>query len=92
MEDEAEEKSKEPQLELKSKKKGSKKEAGKDAKKGSEKEVAKGKKSLKKQKVDSPEKGETGTANKKKKNATIKIISTNCGLPFTLRFLWSWIA
>merc|ERR550532_835454 len=59
-EDEVEEKSKEPQLELKSKKKGS------------EKEVAKGKKSLKKQKVDSPEKEETGTANKKKKNASEK--------------------
>jgi len=69
-EDEAEEKLKEPKLELKSKKKGSKKEVGKDAKKGSEKELAKGKKSLKKQKVDSPEKGETGTAKKKKKNAS----------------------
>ena len=28
----------------------------------------------------------------KKKNATIEMISTNCELPFTLRFLWSWIA
>jgi ribosomal RNA methyltransferase Nop2 len=65
-----EEEVEEAKLELKSKKKGSKKEVGKDAKKGSEKELAKGKKSLKKQKVDSPEVVKTGTVKKKKKNAS----------------------
>merc|ERR1719234_1045693 len=88
-EDEEEEKVKETKPELKSKKKGSKKEVGKDAKKGSkkevvkdakkspEKEVDKGKKgsakrknSLKKQKVESPEKVEKGNEKKKKKNAS----------------------
>merc|ERR1719234_1669688 len=87
-EDEEEEKVKETKPELKSKKKGSKKEAGKDAKKGSKKEVVKdakkspeketdkGKKgsekrknSLKKQKVENPEKVEKGNEKKKKKNA-----------------------
>jgi len=86
-EDEEEEKVRETKPELKSKKKGSKKEPGKDAKKGSKKEVGKdakkspekeadkGKKgsekrknSLKKQKVESPEKVEKGTEKKKKKN------------------------
>ena len=69
-EDEVEEKSKETKHELKSKKKGSKKETGKDAKEGSEKEVGERKKNLKKQKVDSPEKVETRTEKKKKKNSS----------------------
>merc|ERR1712130_333620 len=69
-EDEVEEKSKETKHELKSKKKGSKKETGKDAKEGSKKEVGERKKNLKKQKVDSPEKVETRTEKKKKKNSS----------------------
>ena len=40
--------------------------------KGSEKDVGKGKKSLKKQKVDGAEKVEAGSAKKKKKNASEK--------------------
>merc|ERR1719266_904680 len=69
-EDEEEEKVKETKPELKSKKKGSKKEVVKGAKKSPEKEVGKGKKSLKKQKVESPDKIEKGSEKKKKKNAS----------------------
>merc|ERR1712222_124020 len=69
-EDEEEEKVKETKPELKSKKKGSKKEVVKGAKKSPEKEVGKGKKSLKKQKVESPDEIEKGSEKKKKKNAS----------------------
>merc|ERR1712130_837795 len=72
-EDEVEERSKETKHELKSKKKGSKKETGKDAKEGSEKEVGEKKKNLKKLKVGSPEKVETRTEKNKKKKKLEKL-------------------